>query len=159
MVAASTDGTVNACRQALITNFGNADPTASLQGLVTSGGALVMTIDGPGTGPQNVFDGNAATQQPSGVGNLTISQFLDANPDTNAVTDRASGNIFLDDSFNNRGPVGMAQDIIHEGVAHKGNNRRDDEFTPAGTNPRDARTAGSGQINEIIRRNCNVLRP
>lgn len=115
-----------------------------------------MTPTGLGAGPQNVFDGNAATTYPDGSGG-TVPAFLNAHPDVNAVTARDEGFIFLDDSFGARSEHEQAQDMIHESIVHVANNRTDIEFAPAGS--ADPRTDGSHKINEIIKKNCNRLRP
>jgi hypothetical protein len=157
MVAAPTQpGATNPCRDALIANFGTANPTVALQQLRTTGGALQVGPNGLLVdGPQNVFNGNLSSAQVGGTGNpTTVSQFLADNPSVSAVT--ADRNIFLDDSFvNDRGRLGRAQDIIHEAVVHRANNVRDSAFAPANsTNPRQD---GSRRINEIIRQSCNRL--
>lgn len=155
MVAEPTQaGGVNPCREALITNFGLADPTAALQALKTTGGATQMGPFGIIEGPQNVFNGNTSTASfPVDGQPLSISQFLANNPSVSAAT--VGNNVFLDDSFNNRGRLGRAQDMIHEAVVHRANGRSDSEFAPA--NSKSPRTAGSNRINEIIKENCNRL--
>jgi RHS repeat-associated protein len=150
----SRQGQTNPCRQALIAAFGG-DPTSALQSLSTNGGAVQMGPDGylvPG--PQNVFDGNI-TAEVGDIGGQTvsISQFLADNPTVNAVT--VGSNIFLDDSFNNRGELGQAQDMIHEAFVHRANGIRDSRYArPNSANPR---SDGSNRINDIIREGCNRL--
>jgi RHS repeat-associated protein len=154
-MVAEQPGVVNQCRQALITNFGNADPTTALQNLVTSGGAVHVNSDGLlEEGPQNVFNGNttAADGRINGQ-DVSISRFLAGNPTVNALT--VGSNVYLDDSFNGRGSLGQAQDMIHEAVVHLANGLTDDSFAPANSTNR--RSDGSHRINEIIRQNCNKL--
>jgi RHS repeat-associated protein len=173
MVAAPTRaGEINACREALITNFGNADPTAALQRLQPTGGAVVVDQNNQIVpGPQNVFDGtnSQAVISASGAPVETVENFFDNHPTVSAIANATDGNLYVDDSFNSgRSDLGRAQDLIHETVVHQANNRRDAEFAPAADQAirqgeseaqraERLRTAGSRRVNEIIRENCNTI--
>ena len=91
MVAAPTrEGAINPCREALITNFGVADPAAALEGARTTGGAAILNESGEvRQGPQNVFDGRVSeVTVNSANGRQTVRQYLDDHPTANAITDR-----------------------------------------------------------------------
>lgn len=155
LVAAPQPGApINACREALLNNFGAANPTTALQGVQTTGGAAVMGPDGITTGPQNVFNGTTTAQTGVIDGSTTgISTFFAANPQVRAAT--VEGNIFLNSSFDGESRLERAQTMIHERVVHVANGRSDVQFAPGGsTQPR---VDGSHGISEIIRTNCNRL--
>jgi RHS repeat-associated protein len=154
MVAPLPGTAINPCREALITNFGAANPTTALQSVRTTGGAAVMGPDGITTGPQNVFNGTTTALTGVVDGSTTgISTFLAANPQVSAAT--VGGNIFLNSSFDRESRLERAQTMIHEAVVHVANGRSDRQFAPSSsTQPR---VDGSHQINEIIRTNCNRL--
>jgi hypothetical protein len=155
MVEAPTQpGEINPCRQALIANFGDADPTTALRALSTTGGSIVMGPAGIQQGPQNVFDGTASLASvDTETGPMPAAQFLAAHPTVSAMIDQPTGIIYLDDSFNDRGQLGRAQDIIHEAVVHRANGVTNIERAPRGsTNPR---VDGSNSINAIIQQHCN----
>ncbi|HEV7645946.1 MAG TPA: RHS repeat-associated core domain-containing protein [Pyrinomonadaceae bacterium] len=161
MVQTPPEGQVNQCRDTLLTNFGAADPTAALNRLQPTGGAWVLNTNGnPAQGPQNVFNGT--TSQVDAGNGQTVQQFFESNPNVSAIN--MAGTVYLDDSFfHGRGDLGRAQDLIHETDVHQANGRGDTEFAPA-TTPATAtadqrRTAGSQEINRIIRGSCDTTQP
>jgi len=173
MVAApTTAGQINQCRAALITNFGNADPTQALQGLNATGGVVALDANNQVVdGPQNVFNGETSTFTVNGPGGqpIPIQQYFGNNPTVSAAYDPNTGYTYVDDSFNSgRADLGRAQDVIHERVVHQANGRTDAEFAPqasqvprAGESDADRQTRlqreGSIRINEIIQQNCNTI--
>jgi len=156
MVAASQPGApINPCRDALLNNFGTANPTTALQSVQTIGGAAHMGPDGITPGPQNIFNGTT-TSEVGVVDNRQtgVATFFAANPDVRAAT--LGDTTYLNNSFNNESRLERAQTMIHERVVHatSGNNRNDEYFAPGSAQPR---VDGSHRINEIIRANCNRL--
>jgi len=172
MVAAPRqEGAVNPCREALVTNFGVADPTAAIEALRPTGGAYVQDDAGQAIqGTQNVFDGRVSQDPVGGAGDqTTVVDYLNAHPTVNAITNRTAGNIYIDDSFHSRSEVQRAQDVIHEAVVHRSGNRDDASFASQEERDRQVRgeteaqraervrRAGSQRINEIIRTNCPTI--
>jgi RHS repeat-associated protein len=156
LVAAPQPGApTNPCRDALLNNFGTADPTTALQAVRTTGGAAHMGPDGITPGPQNVFNGTTTTQTGLVDGSTAtgISGFFAGHPEVCAAT--VEGNVFLNNSFNGESRLERAQTMIHEEVVHVANGRGDRQFAPGDSAT--PRVDGSHRINEIIRTNCNRL--